>query len=254
MKKYALGFSKKQLRMMEDNDFFDVDSKDVALLLRQMAVMGKSREEVLLMRTKYDLWIDDKEKRMMTELGLDYENHVIEYVPCINSLSLHRKEALINGYRVVEWKMLTDDSYVPQPPMLNAAKARLADLGDKDALDVLNMKYKFISDNKVALILKKNNIPQDAEFETLTRTHIDGISFYLWRLINDKEYIPKSKSNLVSTIRQLRKKGEVETADFLEDKYYRFLYPDRDIRDREKEIADAKEYFRGLFPDQGLHF
>ena len=91
-------------------------------------------------------------------------------------------------------------------------------------------------------------------YESLTHEHIDGITFYLWRLINDDGFIPKQRGHLVSTIRQLRKKDMFETADFLENKYYQFLYPDRDILNHEKEIADAKEFFRNLFPDRNLSF
>lgn len=248
------GFSPLQKRMLEDDDFFNVSPHDVAMLLKKMASRQCSREEVIRIRRKYDIWLDDKESRLMAELGLDYDNHVIGKQPREYGLSLKDSEFTINGYRVNEWKMLTDEDYVPPPYLLKLAQERLTKIGDTAALEVLDMKYRFISENRIERILRRHGLPLDVEFESLTQTKIDGITFHLWKLLNDDEFVPKTTNQLISTIRQMREKGDEETADFLEDKYYWFLYPEKDKKVSEQEIEDARQFFREMFPNRDIHF
>jgi len=248
------GFSPLQKRMLEDDDFFNVSPHDVDMLLKRMSARRCSREEVIRIRIKYDIWLNDRESRLMEELGLDYDHHVIDKQPLEYGLSLKDYEFTINGYRVNEWKMLTDEDYVPTPYVLRLAQERLTKKGDTVALEVLDMKYKFISENRVERILRRHGIPLDVEFESLTQTKIDGITFHLWKLLNDEDFVPKTTNQLLSTIRQMRARGDEETADFLENKYYWFLYPEKDETVREQEIEDARQFFRDMFPNRDVHF
>lgn len=95
-----------QKRMLEDDSFFNVSPHDVTMLLSKMAVRQCNREEIIRIRRKYDIWLDDRESRLMAELGLDYDHHVIGKQPHEHGLSLKELEFTINGYRVIEWKML----------------------------------------------------------------------------------------------------------------------------------------------------
>jgi len=142
-----MSFNPVQKRMLEDDNFFDVTSEDVAKLLNRMTFLRCSREDVIRMRIKYDLWLNDRESQLMAELGLDYENHIIGKQPAEYGLSFSQQEFTINGYRVPEWKMLTDDDFIPSTRQLNLARERLAKIGDSAALELLDMKYKFIFDN-----------------------------------------------------------------------------------------------------------
>ena len=61
--------SEKFLRMIKDDEYFDVTKEDVKTLLKRMS-HHYSRDDIIKMRIKYDAWIDDKEKRLMEEFGL----------------------------------------------------------------------------------------------------------------------------------------------------------------------------------------
>ena len=66
--------SEKFLRMIKDDEYFDVTKEDVKILLKRMS-HHYSRDDIIKMRIKYDAWIDDKEKRLMEEFGLSYDTH-----------------------------------------------------------------------------------------------------------------------------------------------------------------------------------
>ena len=235
---YVNRLSEKMIRMVEDDDFFDVTPEDVrSLLLRSGRFFP--REEIIRLRIKYDPWINDREKRFMAELGLDYYNHEIT-----QTNRFYNNDYLVNGYSETQWRMLTQEGYFPGRMSVTHFINLCRENNDVDALEVLELKYGHIYEETNRQILLSHGLPADTPYETLTRTEIDGISFFLWKLTNDDEFVPKSKSVLVSCIRRLRNNGNATLAEQLEDKYIDFLYPDRITQE---ELAAAEDYFNNLF-------
>lgn len=240
--KYVNTLTEKQKRMVEDDEFFNVTSEEVrAFLLRASHIF--TREEMIRFRIKYAPWIADREKRFMDELGLDYENHTITWTS-----SVYGKTYLVNGYTATQWKMLTQDDYFPGRSSVSFFINLCRDRNDEAALQILMLKYGHIYETANAQILTSQGIPADTPYQTLTRTHIDGMSFFLWKLLNDDNFVPISRGILVSAIRRLRSNNEDAIAEFIENKYNDFLYPDRMDPITAQEIAEAEDYFRKLFP------
>ena len=130
--------SEKFLRMIKDDEYFDVTKEDVKILLKRMS-HHYSRDDIIKMRIKYDAWIDDKEKRLMEEFGLSYDTHEITKT-CLESgrgISSTRGSFCINGYSTAEWKMLTDEDYVPTIAAVKNAINRIANRGDEEALEII---------------------------------------------------------------------------------------------------------------------
>lgn len=219
--------SEKYLRMIKDDEFFDVTKEDVKTLLIRMA-HHYPRDDIIKMRIKYDAWIDDKEKRLMEEFGLSYDTHEITKT-CLESgrgISSTRGSFCINGYNVTEWKMLTDEDYVPTITSVKKAINRIANRGDEEALEIIKMKYNWMFREQERGYLIKNGIDPDIPYTSVTRDKIDGMTLYRWRLLHDDNFQPKNKSVLVSVIHRLRKDGYDEDAELIEDKYLDFLHPD----------------------------
>ena len=219
--------SEKYLRMIKDDEYFDVTKEDVKILLKRMS-HHYSRDDIIKMRIKYDAWIDDKEKRLMEEFGLSYDTHEITKT-CLESgrgISSTRNSFCINGYSTVEWKMLTDEDYVPTITSVKKAINRIANRGDEEALEIIKMKYSWMFREQERGYLIKNGIDPDIPYTSVTRDKIDGMTLYRWRLLHDDNFQPKNKSVLVSVIHRLRKDGYDEDAELIEDKYLDFLHPD----------------------------
>ena len=219
--------SEKYLRMIEDDEFFDVTKEEVKTLLVRMA-HHYSRDDIIKMRIKYDAWIDDKEKRLMEEFGLSYDTHEITNT-CLESgrgISSTRGSFCINGYSTAEWKMLTDEDYVPTIVAVKNAINRIANRGDEEALEIIKMKYSWMLREQERGYLIKNGIDPDIPYTSVTRDKIDGMTLYRWRLLHDDDFQPRNKSVLISVIHRLRKDGYDEDAELIEDKYLDFLHPD----------------------------
>ena len=219
--------SEKYLRMIEDDEYFDVTKEDVRGLLVRMA-HHYSRDDIIKMRIKYDAWIDDKEKRLMEEFGLSYDTHEITKT-CLESgrgISSTRGSFCINGYSTAEWKMLTDEDYVPTIVAVKNAINRIANRGDEEALEIIKMKYSWMLREQERGYLIKNGIDPDIPYTSVTRDKIDGMTLYRWRLLHDDDFQPKNRSILMSAIHRLRKDGYDEDAELIEDKYLDFLHPD----------------------------
>ena len=219
--------SEKYLRMIEDDEFFDVTKEEVKTLLVRMA-HHYSRDDIIKMRIKYDAWIDDKEKRLMEEFGLSYDTHEITKT-CLESgrgISSTCGSFCINGYSTAEWKMLTDEDYVPTIVAVKNAINRIANRGDEEALEIIKMKYSWMLREQERGYLIKNGIDPDIPYTSVTRGKIDGMTLYRWRLLHDDDFQPRNKSVLISVIHRLRKDGYDEDAELIEDKYLDFLHPD----------------------------
>lgn len=235
---YVNRLSEKMIRMIEDDDFFDVTPEDVrALLLRGGRFFP--REEIIRLRIKYAPWINDREKRFMTELGLDYYNHEIT-----QTNRFYNNDYLVNGYSETQWRMLTQEGYFPGRMSVSHFINLCRENNDAEALEVLELKYGHIYEEANRQILLSHGLSADTPYETLTPTEIDEVSFFLWKLKNDDEFVPKSKSVLVSCIRRLRSNNNESLAEQIEEKYIDFLYPDRITQE---ELAAAEDYFNNLF-------
>ncbi|MDD7001378.1 MAG: hypothetical protein PUI35_08390 [Oscillibacter sp.] len=241
--------SEKYLRMIKDDEFFDVTKEDVKTLLIRMA-HHYPRDDIIKMRIKYDAWIDDKEKRLMEEFGLSYDTHEITKT-CLESgrgISSTRGSFCINGYNVTEWKMLTDEDYVPTITSVKKAINRIANRGDEEALEIIKMKYNWMFREQERGYLIKNGIDPDIPYTSVTRDKIDGMTLYRWRLLHDDNFQPKNKSVLVSVIHRLRKDGYDEDAELIEDKYLDFLHPDFMELHAEDYLA-AEKFFSQFIHD-----
>ena len=240
--------SEKYLRMIEDDEFFDVTKEEVKTLLVRMA-HHYSRDDIIKMRIKYDAWIDDKEKRLMEEFGLSYDTHEITKT-CLESgrgISSTCGSFCINGYDVTEWKMLTDEDYVPTITSVKKAINRIANRGDEEALEIIKMKYSWMFREQERGYLIKNGIDPDIPYTSVTRDKIDGMTLYRWRLLHDDNFQPKNKSVLVSVIHRLRKDGYDEDAELIEDKYLDFLHPDFMELYAEDYLAAEKFFSQFIF-------
>lgn len=241
--------SEKYLRMIEDDEFFDVTKEEVKTLLVRMA-HHYSRDDIIKMRIKYDAWIDDKEKRLMEEFGLSYDTHEITKT-CLESgrgISSTRGSFCINGYSTAEWKMLTDEDYVPTIIVLKKTIQHIANRGDEEALEIIKMKYNWMFREQERGYLIKNGIDPDIPYTSVTRDKIDGMTLYRWRLLHDDNFQPKNKSVLVSVIHRLRKDGYDEDAELIEDKYLDFLHPDFMELHAEDYLA-AEKFFSQFIHD-----
>lgn len=245
----------KQKRMVEDDTFFDVTPEDVKGLLNRMTHMKKPRTEIIRMRIKYDAWIDDCEKRHMVELGLDYRQHVITTCAASvkHSAGQHNSLActsrfIIDGYTINQWKMLTDENYVPPQRSLTCFLTYCKENNDAGALETLMLKYHDLIAQRDKKILEKQGIPLDSKYDTLTHYRIDGMTFYRWKLLNDDEFKPSKRGVLISTIQKLRDEGYVEDAELIEQKYLKFLYPQEEDPNMQEQIAVARRFFQIFYP------
>lgn len=242
--------SEKYLRMIKDDEYFDVTKEEVKTLLLRMA-HHYPREDIIKMRIKYDAWIDDNEKRLMEEFGLSYNTHVITK-KCVDSgrgISSSISGAFcINGYSVTEWKMLTDEDYVPTITVLKNTIQHVANRGDEEALEIIKMKYSWMFREQERGYLIKNGIDPDISYTSVTREKIDGMTLFRWRLLHDDDFQPKNRSVLMSAIHRLRKDGYDEDAELIEDKYLEFLHPDFMELHAEDYLA-AEKFFSQFIHD-----
>ena len=74
---YFSKLTEKEQRMVMDDDFFDVTKDDVKRLIHRMKIHLFPKEQVIAMRKKYDLWLEDREKRIMDKYGLSYDTHTV---------------------------------------------------------------------------------------------------------------------------------------------------------------------------------
>jgi len=227
---------------IKDDSYFDGDEKDVKNLLYRMACAQMSRREILKMRIKSDRFIHDSEKRFMTELGLDYRHHVIT-CSCTG-----QKFFYVNGYTARQWRMLHDDEYRPHIKALIAFMTQCEEVGDYEALEILTSKYREMLQERAQRLLRGNEIPEDTPYQSLTYNSIDGLRFHHWRLLHDDNYIPSSRTHLLSVINRLRNSEYAEYAEALEQKYLSFLYPEVNEPEIQEEIAAANEFFRTFYP------
>ena len=244
--------SDKLLRMLDDENYGKVSKKDVNSLLTRMKILGYPREEIIRMRIKYDAYLDDTEKKLMQKYGLDYEHHVISLsTPTTErsrglSLSAHHT-FLIDGYTVTQWRMLTDDDYFPPQNMVTRFINISEKYGDEEALQILEEKYAYMYEESARKYLISAGLDPNTPYETITWEKIDGVSFFVWKLLNQDYYVPKGKSKVISCIRQLRLKGESEKADYIESKYHDYLYPPKYDEQTKKELEEGLAYFRSRF-------
>lgn len=230
----------KDWRMIKEDSYFDVDEKDVKNLLYRMACAQMSRKDILRMRIKYDRWLDDAEKRFMTKLGLDYRCHVIS--------GSSYWGFYVNGYTEKQWRMLHDDSFIPHQKSLIAFLTMCKEAGDAEAIEILTSKYQEMLKERAQRFFESHGIPQDTPYQSLTNTCLDGLRFLHWKLLNDDNYVPSNRGNLLAIINRLRDSDRAEEAEAIEQKYLHYLYPEIDQPDMQEEIAAAKEYFKTFYP------
>ena len=230
-------------RMLNDENFFNVTSNDVTGLCTKMLQKGYPIEEVHRTRTKYWDYFTDREKEMMQELGLSYEEQ---------NISKRGPTMLINGFTVSQWKMLTVDDCFPPRHHIQRFMNLCTKNGDEDTVNILREKYRSYFDElkkaSAANILVAHGLPVDTPYKTISAREIDGLSFFTWKLLNIDGYVPSNKSVLVSKWRQYENSGNYEMAARLEEKYFDLLHPEAPPP-TEDAILDAEEMFLKMFPN-----
>ena len=157
---YFSRLTEKQQRMVMEDDFFDVTKDDIKRLIHRLKIYSFPKEQVNAMRKKYDLWLEDREKRVMDKYGLSYDTHTVSNrasdrrYPGIYS-SIKSNTFFINGYTETEWQMLTDEDCVPTYTALSRFIAICREYNDQETLDVLLTKYQDkISEHEGALLIR----------------------------------------------------------------------------------------------------
>lgn len=224
----------KYRRMVDDDTFFDVKEEEIKRLLKAMTFARCEREEIVKIRKKYHPMLHDAEAEFMNRLGLNYDDHII-------TKDINNQRFYVNGYSESEWRMLVDDEYFPTHHAVKLMIARLQKRGDNEAVQILNMKYSTYFTERAEQILASHNIPLDTPYSTLTTISIDGITFNLWHLLYDPQYIP-SRHILVSQLHFLRKEEKYSEVKVIEDKYKPILDPNG-TQITEAEFQKAKDYF-----------
>ena len=256
--KIKISMPDKYVRMIEDDSFFDVTVQEVRIVLRRMKMMKHvySEEDIIKFRIKYDLWIDDAEKRFMVKRGLDYKNNHISHnpqtlkYPSYEYIYSYSQSFYVDGFTEKQWDMLTDSSYIPKRiSLISHFIEQAGEAGDKGIVELLLDKYGYILDNTREILMKKYHIPANANFKEVTCAGIiDGIPFNLWRMLYDDDYLPPVQI-LRSTITRLRNSNDDKKftyAEQVEKKYFDFLYPDYIPPATQEEIDEANEYFNSI--------
>ena len=180
--------------MMEDDEFFEVTNHDVEHLLRRMSGCYP-RADIIKMRKKYDLLIDDLEKKFMTKLALDYDHHIItrgHREPDSCHLPTDSSTFYVNGYTEKEWLMLTDEKFLPSQRELTRFMNHCKKTSDSGALEILQLKYGHIYEEWKRKTLEKNGLDKDTPCQSLSGWNIDGVTFFRWKLLHDPHFTPKT--------------------------------------------------------------
>ena len=248
---YFSKLTEKEQRMVMDDDFFDVTKDDVKRLIHRMKIHLFPKEQVIAMRKKYDLWLEDREKRIMDKYGLSYDTHTVSNLasdrryPGIYSSYKSSNFYFINGYTETEWRMLTDEDYIPTYTALSRFIDICRKYNDQETLDVLLPKYhNMIFEHEGALLIH-NGVDPNVKRDTVRWNSIDGMSYSRWKLLHDDNYFP-NRSILISTIKQMRDEGYAEDAERIEQKYLTYLYPSFYDTVSKEEIDAANDYFDSL--------
>ena len=239
--KYEVTLTPKDKQMIDDDNYFDVTEHEVKMLLRRMACTHMPRQDIIRMRIKYDKWINDAEKKFLTSLGVSYDTHTITVVG-------RPRRFYVDGYTASQWKMLHDANYVPTISNLMTFLNHCENTKDFSAIEILSSKYQGMLDEREKNILEKNNIPPGTAFSSLTYLRINGLRFYWWKLLNEDNISPPPRHHLLSIINTLRDSEYAEEAEALEQKFLTYLYPEMAKPEMQKEIAEARAFFRNRYP------
>lgn len=248
---YFSKLTEKEQRMVMDDDFFDVTKDDVKRLIHRMKIHLFPKEQVIAMRKKYDLWLEDREKQIMDKYGLSYDTHTVSNLasgrryPGIYSSYKASNVFFINGYTETEWRMLTDEDYIPTYTALSRFINICRKYNDQETLDTLLPKYHNMIFEYERARLIHNGIDPNVKRDTVRWNSIDGMSYSRWKLLHDDNYFP-SRGILISTIKQMRGEGYAEDAERIEQKYLTYLYPNFYDTVSKEEIDAANDYFDSL--------
>lgn len=223
-------------RMRYDDSYLDVDEEKARRFIADAETASIPKEELWQLRKKYDSYLCDRMKNVMVEFGLNYYDHYVEFKD---------GSFWINGYTVAEWRMLVDDDHFPGLRRVTRFINRCKSIGDEDALKILEAKYGKHFENRAKELLEEHGLPADTKYKTISANQIDGMSFLLWRLLYDVNFVPP-KAILLSKLCLLKKKERVSEIDRLLVKYDSILNPQSCPPPTEEEIAEADMYFAHL--------
>ena len=172
---YFSKLTEKEQRMVMDDDFFDVTKDDVKRLIHRMKIHLFPKEQVIAMRKKYDLWLEDREKRIMDKYGLSYtalsrfidicrkyndQETLDVLLPKYHNMIFEHEGALlihngvdpnvkrdtvrwnsIDGMSYSRWKLLHDDNYFPNRSILISTIKQMRDEGYAEEAERIEQKY-----------------------------------------------------------------------------------------------------------------
>lgn len=224
--------SEKQQRMVDDDTYLDVDPSDVKSLLLLLKQHGCD-DLVRKMRIKYWDLIDDKEKRLMTELGLSYEK---------NDIALKGVTFFIDGYSEKLWRALFVDGYEISANALSRHIHTLDDAVDVDAANRLRTKYAHVFESSKKENLLKHGVSSKSDIkEKVTSFDIDGESPAIWKALHDPNYLP-NKSTITVILQTLEAREDDEAAEFVYDKYKDIFYFDDGPIELKQSFEEIQAY------------
>ena len=237
--KYQLCFDDKDKRMMTDDTYIDVTKEDVSRLLRKLKQKQKPQAFIQAMRKKYDMYIDDTEKRIRQEFGLDYEKD--------GSIVSVTQGCYVNGYTLNQWRLLHVEDYTP--PSLQSVTSTISSLerkGDNEAAELLRQKYKSLLEQLDIYNHARLGIPKDIPITHYQNKQIDGLPIKEWRAINDPSFVP-SKQLITHIINKYSKLNDVNTLNIICQKYSNII--DSESNEPEISLEEAENFFAQLLGD-----
>lgn len=221
-------FPDKRQQAIIDCAVDDVTQKEVMNVVSLCRKAGYSELAVGKIRTHYDDIIDDMEKKVRKEFGLENDyTHTIAYGYL--SYPPYRRTIHIDGIPKMFWGMLyAPEHVVPKRASVLAAINWFESEGYTEEADSLKVFY--------------SNIIQVTSPATLTT--------FEERLLGDPDYVHENISNIYQAIRRMERHGFTKEANIVREKYGYLLAKDRPPPKCTLEEADAlfKEIMEGKFP------
>lgn len=205
-----------------------VTKEEVKRVLYKMQYSAFPCEEIGKVRILYDRLIDDGEKRLRKDLGIEFDySHVVGRAPESVWSTLY-----VDGLPPRYWSLLNDPNYVPLPK----TKAIIA-----QAIKWLELRNRhediaFIKEKYKAEIAKPPQARPGKNSMLMTNFEI--------KLLNTPDFIPNNPANVRRAISRLERIGHIEAACKIANKYDELLNKERPTLDLSYE--EAQDYFESL--------
>jgi len=205
----------------------NVTTEELKKFLREARIYCMCEIETTL-RSRYWRILDDPQSRLCQKLNISPSEHtIVRRSETGLLLSANINCFFIDDYPDYVYELLFTENSPECATIHTVTRAEkfLKRTGNDDALLLLYVKCEKVCNqieqniqDRWRRLLIRNGIPADTEYETLTRTRIDGLTFPQWRMFNDPDYNP-SKSTFVLMKQYFEKRGKPEKAAFIQSRY-----------------------------------